>query len=216
MTLLFMMRNITPKPEAEIDFRLLRRREKAEVIRWFDRFADPVYGFIFYRVDRDKDLAGEVAQETFAIALEKIDRFDPSRGEMFPWLTHIARNCIRKALRHQRRGKALPNFWETIDRRLSKAVADSSSSVVLEEQLERKETAELVRMALSNLPFRYQTALRRRYFEELSLHEMAALEGSSEGATKVLLHRARQAFRTAFETISASFAENESGGRTIP
>jgi DNA-directed RNA polymerase specialized sigma24 family protein len=71
-------------------------------------------------------------------------------------------------------------------------------------------------MALTNLPFRYHAALRRRYFEELSLHDMAILEGISEGAMKVLLHRARLAFRTAFETISASFLEGQGKGRTIP
>lgn len=216
MTLLFMMKRTALKSEAKIDFRLLRKRKKSEVIRWFDSFADPIYGFIFYRVDRDEELAGEVTQETFVTALENIDRFDPSRGRMFPWLTHIARNCIRKALRHRRRSSALPDFWENVDRRLAGAGADSGSGVALEEQLERKETAELVRMAISNLPFRYQRALRRRYFEELSLHEMAVLEGSSEGATKVLLHRARQAFRTAFETISASLFEKGGNGRAIP
>lgn len=91
------MDEITHQSEPEIDFQRLRRRETEEVVRWFDSFADPVYGFIFYRVGRNADLAGDVAQETFVIALDTIDRFDPSRGEMFPWLTHIARNCIRKS-----------------------------------------------------------------------------------------------------------------------
>lgn len=210
-----MMNMMPPKSELEIDFHRLRQREKVEVARWFERFADPVYGFIFYRVGRDADLAADVAQETFVTALETIDRFDPDRGEMFPWLTHIARNCIRKALRQRSKDSFLPDFWETIDRLLTKAVADRGN-IVLAEQLERKDTAELVRMALTNLPFRYQVTLRRHYFEELSLHEIAALEGSSEGAIKVLLHRARQAFRTAFQGISDSLLEGESKGRTIP
>ena len=73
-----------------------------------------------------------------------------------------------------------------------------------------------MRMVLSNLPLRYQVTLRRRYFEDISLQEMAASEGSSEGAVKVLLHRARQAFRTAFETISSTLFEGEVKGRKIP
>lgn len=202
--------------EPKINIRRLRRREKEEVVRWFDSFADPVYGFIFYRVDRDADLAGDVAQETFVTALETIERFDPARGEMFPWLTHIARNCIRKALRQRSRDSALSDFWEDIDHRLPRVLTDLGTSILPEELLEQKETAELVRMALTNLPLRYQIVLRRRYFEELSLHEMAALEGSSEGAMKVLLHRARQAFRAAFETISASLLTGEGKGRAIP
>ena len=210
-----MMKGTTPPSESSVHFDRLRRRDKEEVDRWFDSFADPVYGFIFYRVGRDADLAGDVAQETFVIALQTIDRFDPSRGEMFPWLTHIARNCIRKALRRRGRDSALPDFWETVDRRLTNGMTDLGLDILPEELLERKETAELVRMALTNLPFRYQVALRRRYFEEISLHDMAVLEGSSEGAMKVLLHRARQAFRTAFETVSGSLLEERGKGRAI-
>ena len=107
-----MMNRTTAQSEPEIDFRRLRRRDKEEVVRWFDTYSDPVYGFIFYRVGRDADLAGDVAQETFVTALETIDRFDPRRGEMFPWLTYIARNCIRKILRRRGLDDALPDFWE--------------------------------------------------------------------------------------------------------
>jgi RNA polymerase sigma-70 factor (ECF subfamily) len=210
-----MMNRTNPQSEPEIDFRRLRRRDKEEVVRWFDTYSDPVYGFIFYRVGRNADLAGDVAQETFVTALETINRFDPRRGEMFPWLTHIARNCIRKVLRRRGRDDTLPDFWETVDHKLTRAITGIGSNIFPEELLMQKETAELVRMALTNLPLRYQVALRRRYFEELSLHEIAALEGINEGAVKVLLHRARLAFRTAFETISASILDGREKGRAI-
>jgi RNA polymerase sigma-70 factor (ECF subfamily) len=210
-----MTNRTTVQSEPEIDFRKLHRRDKEEIVRWFDAYSDPVYGFIFYRVGRDADLAGDVAQETFVTALETIDRFDPRKGEMFPWLTHIARNCIRKALRRRGRDGVLSDFWETVDHKLTRAIAGMGSDIFPEELLVRKETAELVRVALTNLPLRYQTALRRRYFEELSLHEIAALEGTSEGAVKVLLHRARLAFRTAFETISVSILDGQGKGRVI-
>jgi RNA polymerase sigma-70 factor (ECF subfamily) len=210
-----MMNGTTGQSEPGIDYRRLRLRDKEEIVRWFDAFSDPVYGFIFYRVGRDADLAGDVAQETFVTALEAIHRFDPGRGEMFPWLTHIARNCIRKALRRRRKDSALPDFWKNVDRQLIGMMTNLDSNIP-EELLERKETVEQVRMALTNLPYRYQAALRKRYYEELSLHEIAALEGINEGAAKVLLHRARQAFRTAFEAISASFLEGRGKGSAIP
>jgi RNA polymerase sigma-70 factor (ECF subfamily) len=211
-----MMKRTQKDCEANLDFNRLRRREKGEVDRWFDTYADPVYAFIFYRTGRDADLAGDVAQETFVTALETIERFDPRRGQMFPWLTHIARNCIKKARRRQGRDDTPPDFWETVDRRLLRAVTEPGSASLPEDLLAQQETAALVRMALTNLPFRYQLALRRRYFEDLSLHEMANLEGSSEGAIKVLLHRSRQAFRAAFESISASLLEDDHPGRAIP
>ncbi|MBN2241818.1 MAG: RNA polymerase sigma factor [Acidobacteria bacterium] len=211
-----MVKRTTARSEPEIDFGRLRRRDKEEVGRWFDAYSDPVYGFIFYRVGRDADLAGDVAQETFVSALETIERFNPRRGEMFPWLTHIARNCIRKALRRRGRDEALPDFWNAVDHRLARAIMSMRSDIFPEELLAQKEIAELVRMALTNLPLRYQTALRRCYFEELSLHEIAAMEGINQGAAKVLLHRARLAFRAAFETISASVFKGQGEGKATP
>ena len=104
---------------------------------------------------------------------------------------------------------------KTVDHKLTRAISGIGSDIFPEELLERKEIAELVRMALSNLPLRYQMALRRHYFEEFSLHEIAALEGINEGAVKALLHRARLAFRTAFETISASIIGGQGKGRVI-
>jgi RNA polymerase sigma-70 factor (ECF subfamily) len=210
------MDRTTGQSEPKIDYRRLRLRDNEEIVRWFDNYSDPVYGFIFYRVGRDADLAGDVAQETFVTALETIDRFDPRRGEMFPWLTHIARNCIRRHLYRKNKDSALPDFWNTVDHQLTKALIDLNSSILPEQLLEKKETAELVRMALTNLPLRYQATLRRRYFEDMSLQEMASFEGSSEGAMKVLLHRARQAFRTAFETISGTLFEGEVKRRKVP
>jgi len=106
-----MMDRTTAQSEPEIDYRRLRLRDNEEVVRWFDTYSDPVYGFIFYRVGRDADLAGDVAQETFVTALETIDRFDPRRGEMFSWLTHIARNCIRKSCA-EKAGTALCRLLE--------------------------------------------------------------------------------------------------------
>ena len=207
------MPNTNSKSEPEINIKLLRRRDKKEIARWFENFCDPVYGFIYYRVGKDADLAGETAQETFVTALERIEKFDPSRGEMFPWLTYIARNCIRKVMRRHGKTSEMTDFWEIVDHKLIKTVSDPDLKIIPEELLEQKQTAELVRIAITNLPVRYQMALKRRYFEDLSLHDMAVLEKSSEGAIKILLHRARQAFRYAFETISASFFEGEDEGR---
>lgn len=210
------MSNSQTKSECIISFNRLRKRDEKEVAHWFNMYANPVYGFIYYRVDRNADLAGEAAQETFVTALESIDSYDPGRGEMFPWLTYIARNCIRKVLRRKGKTGELTDFWETVDGNLVKAVSDMDTNMLPDELLLRKETAELVRMAITHLPLRYQMALHRRYFEDLSLHEMALLEKSSEGAMKVLLHRARKAFRDAFETIAASFLERKGEGGIVP
>jgi RNA polymerase sigma-70 factor (ECF subfamily) len=182
----------------------LKRRLPEAVERWFLSHANLVYTFVFYRVGRDEELAEEVVQETFLRALQEIDRYDPQRGSMGTWLCFVARNRIRKALRERGRYREVGVPWERIDRRLLEAYQGLDAAPLADETLERDETADLVRMTLANLPEKYREALRLHYCERRSLEQIAALNGSTAGAVKSLLHRARLAFKAAFETLADS------------
>jgi len=201
---------------AGYEIRQLRDRRPQAVERWFLEHADAIYTFVFYRVGRNEDLATEVVQETFLAALERIGDYDQERGPMLPWLTYAARNCIRKALRQRGRLKSLGDRWEAIDRKLLAAYGALAISPLPDELLEREETAELVQMALSNLPDNYRSALRQHYCLQRPLSEIADGLGVTEGAVKSLLHRARLAFKAAFETIAGSFERQPRPRRVIP
>jgi RNA polymerase sigma-70 factor (ECF subfamily) len=189
---------------SDIEYQRLLNRDPDTVERWFLEYADALYTFVFYRVDRDRELASEVVQETFLTALRKIKDYEPGRGAMLSWLAYTARNLIRKALRSRGRIKEIGDRWEEIDRKLLAAYGELERTPLPDEVLERKETAELVRMTLSSMPENYRRALREHYCEQRSLGEIADGSGMSESAVKSLLHRARLAFRTAFQTIAAS------------
>jgi RNA polymerase sigma-70 factor (ECF subfamily) len=189
---------------SETEYRRLRDRDPDAVERWFLEYADALYTFVFYRVGRNEELATEVVQDTFLTALRKIEYYEPGRGAMLPWLTYTARNRIRKVLRRRGRLRQVGDRWDEIDRKLLAAYRELNTSPLPDEVLERKETAELVQMALSNLPDNYRRALKEHYCEQRSLDEIAGGSGISESAVKSLLHRARLAFRTAFQTIAAT------------
>jgi RNA polymerase sigma-70 factor (ECF subfamily) len=182
----------------------LRRREPGAVEHWFLEYADALHSFVYYRVNRDPALAEDVVQETFLTALGKIERFDPRRGEMLPWLTYTARNCIRAALRRRGLSESVGRTWERIDGRLAAAFKELDAAPLPDEVVERRETAALVQMALANIPEKYRRALRSHYCGDRSLEEIAASEGTTSSAVKSLLHRARLAFKAAFQTIADS------------
>jgi RNA polymerase sigma-70 factor, ECF subfamily len=74
------------------------------------------------------------------------------------------------------------------------------SSVVKEENVDllRREQAEQVALALSRLPEHYETVLRAKYLDGLSVAAIAAERGESVKAVESLLTRAREAFRAAY------------------
>jgi len=191
----------------------LQRRDPDAVTAWFDTYGDAVYAFVFYRVGRDREIAADVAQDTFVTALRTIRRYDPNRGAMFPWLCQIARNAVRKALRHSRRHQSLGAVWATIDERMLAALGNLDEQRLPDEVIERAETAELVRMALSQLSPAYRRSIENHYFRERPLGDVAREAGTTEGAAKVRLHRARFAFKSAFESIVASLREHAAAGR---
>ncbi len=208
--------NEPPNTIREADLLLLRNRQPQVVERWFLEHADAVYTFVFYRVGKDQELATDVVQETFVTALRKIEQYDPRRGAMFAWLTYLARNCIRAALKQKSRYETYAEFWDGIDRKLVAAYRELATAPLPEEVLEQQETTELVQMAMANIPGHYQRALTQRYYQQQSLEEIARAEGMTAGAVKSLLHRARLAFKTAFQTFVETLDQPRPAGETVP
>jgi RNA polymerase sigma-70 factor (ECF subfamily) len=186
----------------EADCKQLQRRESAAIERWFQRFADPLYTFIYYRVGRDAEIAADVVQETFVHALQAIKRFNPRKGTMMTWLTYLSRNHIRKAVREARRHQSFAEDWPAIDRELLAAYQTIATEPLPDESLEREELTALVQMTMSSIPTNYRSALTLYYFDNKRTRDIATDFGISEGAAKSLLHRARLAFKTAFVSFA--------------
>jgi RNA polymerase sigma factor (sigma-70 family) len=67
----------------------------------FDRHFDVIHAYLQRRVGRD--LADELAAETFLIAFDKRARYDASRPDARPWLFGIATNLLHRHRRHELR-----------------------------------------------------------------------------------------------------------------
>src|SRR5262245_37208125 len=78
----------------------LVRRDRTLWAATYDRHVGAVFGLVYHRVGGDRSVAEDVNQEVWLLAIEKIDAFDPARGEFRDWLLGIARH---RALRRRRR-----------------------------------------------------------------------------------------------------------------
>jgi RNA polymerase sigma-70 factor (ECF subfamily) len=138
--------------------------------------------------------AQDAVQETFIKAFRAIHTFE-ERSQLRTWLHRILVNTALMKLRARRRRPE-----ESIDDLLPTFSADGHQAVESREWsdslLERKETAGIVRDAISRLPESYRVVLVLRDLEERDTSETARILGTTTTVVKVRLHRARQALRT--------------------
>ena len=153
-----------------------------------------LYG-VFMRRWPNPSLAEELVQKTVFDAVRRCDSYDLSRGSPEKWIFGIARNNIRIEIR---RRVSRPS----VDGDISSYVETMDAEPLPDEVLERKETAELVRTALSRLESKEQAVLKAKYIEGLSARDIARQMGITEKAVHSLLYRARNSLRTELKRIA--------------
>jgi RNA polymerase sigma-70 factor (ECF subfamily) len=152
---------------------------------WYDESFDGLRAYVWWRCAGLRDLADEVVQDTWLIAVRRVRDFDPERGSFAGWLCGIAARVLRNQLRRE-------------VRRRSKPLASDPTAERADAALERRERAEDIARALAELPERYEAVLRAKYLDGRSTAEIAADRGETPKAIESLLTRARQAFRDAY------------------
>lgn len=148
------------------------------------------------RILRNDDEANDALQEAFLSAFKAIDRFD-GKSKLSTWLHRIAINAALMKLRKRPRSRErsiedlLPEYLED-----GHPVEPSTGwSQLPSTEAESRETGEIVRNTIDELPETYRTVLMLRDIEGLDTAETAEMLGVKPGAVKVRLHRARQALR---------------------
>lgn len=138
----------------------------------------------------------DLAQETFLRAYRSIAGFDHEKGATFStWLITIARNlAIKEKAKIKRRRDQPGRFMEEM------ICGDEKSP---QEILERRRLKFRIHDAISRLPEKFHTAVVLSYFDELSLAEIAQLEGCSTGTVKSRVFRGKQILRQILERENA-------------
>lgn len=164
-----------------------QRAERFEEI--FDATADRLRNYCLRHTSPQQ--AEDVVSEVFAAAWRKLDQLpDPA----LPWLIVAARHEMASQYRtHKRQGQ--------ISERLAPLTALASDSPEL--GVERRD--ELLR-ALGSLSDDDREAMLLIAWDGLSTRDAARVLGTTPGALRVRIHRARTALRAQFDTTGATHA----------
>jgi RNA polymerase sigma-70 factor (ECF subfamily) len=163
----------------------LRHRDQRAFSLFFETYADRVYRLALHLLGSEVD-ADEVVQATFLSAFEAIDRFQPS-AKISTWLYRIAYNHCLMLLRKRQPGEPLPTEDEALP--VPSALVDWT--MLPEAAVLSAEAQAILEEAISALSDPLRAAFVLRDIEQLSTAECAQVQGITESACKVRLHRAR-------------------------
>lgn len=172
--------------------------DQAAFTELYDRTAPELYRCI-RAMTRDEDLAWDVQQDSYLRAYRSLDKLE-SNDAFFPWLRRIAVNVTATQM-GQRRPLTFTELASDEDENATPELADLSAEKQPELSLDRKETARLVREILGNLPEEQQLIIGMRYYDELSIKEIAALLQISTGTVKNQLFHGRKKVETAVRDL---------------
>jgi len=163
---------------------------------------------------RDRAVAEEVVQETWLAVLNGIDRFE-GRSSLKTWIFRILSN--RAKTRGEREGRSVPfsalfaaeatdgepavdvdRFLGPDHPRTPYAWANPPRAWT-QEQVITRETLDVLRSAIEELPPAQREVIRLRDIEGWSAEEVAAALDVTDVNQRVLLHRARSRVRAALE-----------------
>jgi RNA polymerase sigma-70 factor, ECF subfamily len=184
------------------------QRDPLQFDALYRRYLAQVYSYAFYELG-DHHEAEDATERTFMAALAGLDRFEerarPDDGEgastFRVWLFQIARNAVA----NQRRGR----------RRHPQAPLDAAALVAdpldIESRAAIRDEATAAWQAVGRLPADRRRAVVLRFVEEMSTAEIAGILGRSEGAVRVLIHRA---LRTVARDLGGRAARRSSADRS--
>jgi RNA polymerase sigma factor (sigma-70 family) len=178
--------------------RSVRQPKVFELI--FDRHFAAVHRYLHRRAGRD--LADELAAETFALAFERRASCRAS-GSVLPWLYGIATNVLRRRRRAERR-QLRAYARSGVDR--SSAYEDEAAGRVDGSALDAR-----LACALAAMRPRERDALLLYALADLSYEEIAFALDVPVGTVRTWLHRARQVARRELAAETDGFPLATSG-----
>jgi RNA polymerase sigma-70 factor (ECF subfamily) len=167
--------------EAVMETYLTRSNSKTSFSEIAETHLDDVFGYLIY-LTKDRQLAEELAAETFEKALRRFNKFDPSRASAKTWLCQIARSTMLDHFRSQeRRNKKQrlleANYSDRHEERIFEGIDPTLSA------------------ALATLTGAEREVIALRILLELEASEAATVLGINPGALATRLSRALDKLR---------------------
>ncbi|MBI2886612.1 MAG: sigma-70 family RNA polymerase sigma factor [Chloroflexi bacterium] len=149
----------------------------------YDLYVDRIYRHLYYRVGNASE-AEDLAAQVFLNAWRAMGNYRPMGRPFVVWLLTIAHNLLVDYYRARRESTSLEDVIIPAD--------DSADPVTL---AEKSFASAALRQAIRKLKRDQQLVVVMRYIDGMDYTDIAAVLHKSEGAVRVILHRALIALR---------------------
>lgn len=158
-----------------------------QLTRLYDRYARALHGYLARRLD--PATADDLVAETFLIAWQHRDRYDPARASAKAWLYGIATNLMRRHTRSEVRG------LRAHARSGGRAPSGEDIDLVAASRVDARARVRQLAGALAGLRAEERDVLLLVAWGGLRPGEVAQALGLPPGTVRHRLHQARAALR---------------------
>jgi RNA polymerase sigma-70 factor (ECF subfamily) len=160
-----------------------REYDAQALARIYDRYAEPIYRYL-YRYLGDAAQAEDLTSEVFLRLLNVLNTPRAPRDQLQGWLYRVAHNVAMDWFRQRAKDENLVS---------NEVLLGEDNSPLAE--LEKRQTRGRLRAAIRQLTVDQQRVLLLRFGQGYKIAETSQLMGKSEGAVKILQHRAIRRLR---------------------
>jgi len=163
------------------DKQLIKRAIKGEASAFgllYDKYQPQIYRFIYLKVSHREE-AEDLTHQVFLKSWQSIEKFNFQGFPFSSWLYSVARHQV---IDYYRTKKTKITFEEVIEL--------ETNNDPLPEVIDNELNIEKVKSAIACLREEQQDVIILRFIEDLSLQEVASILEKTQGAIKLLQHRA--------------------------
>ena len=153
-----------------------------------------LYYYISKTVD-DPELAQDLLQETFMEIYQTIGNLKEPAA-FLKWSRQIA---YHKCTAHSRKTKDITVDENEDGQSIFDTIEEERTEFIPDEALDKEDLKQTIHAMLAELPMEQRSAIMLRYFDEISVKEIAEIHGVTEGTVKSRLNYGRKALQKSVE-----------------
>ena len=161
----------------------------------YETFQEDVYYFILKTVNNDRELAEDLTQDTFIEILETIGKLQ----EPVAFVTWSKQIAYHKCTAYFRKRKELLADENEDGYSVFDTFEEENEEFIPDAALEKDDLKNTIAAMINELPEEQKSALVLRYFNEISVKEIAQIQGVTEGTVKSRLNYGRKAIKQSVE-----------------